>query len=171
MDIQTFWHTIDAHTDAPTTAARADAIILTWQQLPMLELVVIDFLLQRQLKRARLRPLRTVCYLINGTNDRDTFLAFRGWLLLQGRAAFEGVLEEPDSVAELLRHTADTRPLLCAEAPLLARLAHKRSVGHSVPHVWSPIVDGTGALPPEVRYNDDLRARFPRVMAVLESSV
>jgi hypothetical protein len=170
MDVQTFWSTIDAATaNHRLTSERADHIIRTWQQVPMLELVVVDYLLQRQLRRARLRPLRTVCYLINGANDRDTFSAFRGWLLLQGQAAFDAAIEDPDSIADLLSSTAEQRPLLCPRGPLLARLAHKRSVGHHVPHVWSPITDGTGTLAPDMRYDDDLAARFPRLMAVLKA--
>lgn len=169
MDIQSFWQVIDSATEHPTTSARTEAIVAAWQVLPMLELVVVDFLLQRQLKRANERTLRTVCYLINTNNDPDTFRAFRGWLMLQGRAVFDAAIEDADTLADAVATTKDERPLLAPKTAMLARIAHKRAVGHHVPHVWSPTSD-TGALPPEVHYSDNLNARFPRLMAVLNTA-
>src|SRR5262245_57201855 len=41
-------------------------------------------------------------YLINGGCSDDGFQYFRWWLLLQGRAAYEAALADPDSLAKIV---------------------------------------------------------------------
>jgi hypothetical protein len=42
-------------------------------------------------------------YLVNGGCSDDGFDYFRGWLIAQGREVWDSVLEDPDSLADVLR--------------------------------------------------------------------
>jgi hypothetical protein len=57
--------------------------------------------------RAYRRDLWGAAYLVNGGCSDDGFQYFRWWLILQGRAAFEAALADPDSLAELLDGETD----------------------------------------------------------------
>ncbi len=63
------------------------------------------------------RGLWHAAYLINGGCSDDGFEYFRGWLLTQGREAFERAVADPDTLADLpaVRHAAavDERDLEC----------------------------------------------------------
>lgn len=52
--------------------------------------------------RAYRRDLWGAAYLINGGCSDDGFQYFRWWLILQGRAAFDAALADPDTLAEVL---------------------------------------------------------------------
>ncbi len=46
-------------------------------------------------------PLWGAAYIVNGGCSDDGFDYFRGWLFAQGRAAFERVVADPDSLADV----------------------------------------------------------------------
>lgn len=52
--------------------------------------------------RAYLQDLWGAAYLVNGGCSDDGFQYFRWWLILQGRAAFDAALADPDTLLEVL---------------------------------------------------------------------
>ncbi|MEL6211002.1 MAG: DUF4240 domain-containing protein, partial [Pseudomonadota bacterium] len=66
------------------------------------------------------QDLWALAYLLKGGCSDDSFAAFRCWLILQGKAAFEDTLADPDSV-DIARFSSDfDGALALLDAPLLA---------------------------------------------------
>jgi hypothetical protein len=51
---------------------------------------------------ASLEPDQIMGFIVNGGASDDGFDYFRGWLIAQGRAVFEGTLAKPDSLADVI---------------------------------------------------------------------
>ena len=101
-------------------------------------------------------------YVANGGCSDDGFDYFRGWLLAQGRAAFERALSEPDSIADLVeeQEEAEYEDMIGA-----AVLAYKDVTG--------AYPDGPPVMLPNLGESwdfddaDEMRRRYPRLWAKL----
>ncbi|RBY92549.1 DUF4240 domain-containing protein [Blastococcus sp. TF02A-30] len=95
MDADRFWALVDA------AGGELDALRPLLAPLPDQELLAFQQRLHDQTARANGWRLWAAGYLAADGMSDDSFDYFRLWLVLQGRAAFERVLADPDTLAEL----------------------------------------------------------------------
>ncbi len=90
---------------------------------------------------------------------QEGFMAFRAWLIAQGKDAFDAALDNPDSIADRIRPEAGMEHLTYA-----AREAYRQQVGSELPTATLDLF----AEPQGVMLKDrDLPKLFPKVSAAL----
>ncbi|MBP2320829.1 hypothetical protein JOF56_001214 [Kibdelosporangium banguiense] len=101
VDTQQFWALIDnarsqvdEPDDAEAAAGRAATLLAT---LPADQIVPAQQVCYDLMADSYRNPLWAAAYMINGGRCDD---GFRGWLITQGRDAFEQVVADPDSLAD-----------------------------------------------------------------------
>ena len=104
MDVDGFWAIVEAaRAEADEDWYEVPEIVTdALSRLPLAD--IADFAqIQDELEWAAYREdLWTASWLINaGFSSDDGFLYFRDWMLVQGRAAFEAALADPDSLADV----------------------------------------------------------------------
>ncbi|MFD3441046.1 DUF4240 domain-containing protein [Streptomyces sp. NPDC058685] len=105
MDTEEFWNLMEQArgraadpTDAEDIARRATALLAAREPQQILDAQQILWDLMAASYKA---PLWAAAYLINGGCSDDGFDYFRGWLIAQGRTAFEQVVDDADRLADL----------------------------------------------------------------------
>ncbi|MEU4358728.1 DUF4240 domain-containing protein [Streptomyces virginiae] len=149
MDNDRFWHLIEQArrlavdpTDAEEVASHATTLLADHQPAEILQ---AEQVLWDLMAASYLAPLWAAAYQINGGCSDDGFDYFRGWLIAQGRATFEQVINDPDSLADL-----PVVQLAAAEGWDLDGEA-------SLPIVWNAYRAATGSEPPA----DSFTIRYP----------
>ncbi|MFN8075371.1 MAG: DUF4240 domain-containing protein [Kineosporiaceae bacterium] len=184
MDEDTFWGLIEsARTEVGDSVERADDIAETLVSrlagLSVEELVGFDTHVFRLLVESYRWDLWGAAYLINGGCSDDGFDYFRGWLIAQGREAWDAALDDPDSLADVLRveapggepHGRGADGLECEEMLGVAAEAYERLTGgeEGFEDALDLATEGI-ALPAEPAGEewdfddaDELADRFPRL--------
>ncbi|MGW7055087.1 DUF4240 domain-containing protein [Streptomyces sp. NPDC054887] len=105
MHTEQFWDLIEQarvqavdSCDADDVANQATALLATCEPREILDAQQILWDLMAASYQA---PLWAAAYLINGGCSDDGFDYFRGWLIAQGRTAFEQAVADADRLAEL----------------------------------------------------------------------
>lgn len=111
MDDDTFWGLIEAaRTEVGDSVERADDIAATLVVRLAGQSVeeLVGFHRQQQVLMAESYrwDLWGAAYLVNGGCSDDGFDYFRGWLMVQGREVWDAALDDPDSLADVLRPAA-----------------------------------------------------------------
>ena len=111
-------------------------------------------------KRAFSAEMWCAVRIVWGSGSNDGFDYFVGWLIVQGKAAFESALANPDSIADL----ADVENSACEEVVGLAERVFRKRAGRD-PQV--PMQTGPRRLVRTWDFNDEdeLRRRYPRLSA------
>jgi Protein of unknown function (DUF4240) len=112
-------------------------------------------------------------YLINGGCSDDGFDYFRGWLMSQGRAAYERAVAEPDSLAELpavIRAATDGLELEAEDMLGAVWSAYRRVTGEDLPAGYLTIL--YPELEPFWDFEDEeqIAARLPRLHRLYSST-
>jgi len=112
-------------------------------------------------------------YLINGGCSDDGFDYFRGWLMSQGRAAYERAVAEPDSLAELpavIRAATDGLELEAEDMLGAVWSAYRRVTGEDLPAGYFTIL--YPELEPFWDFEDEeqIAARLPRLHRLYSST-
>jgi hypothetical protein len=103
-----------------------------------------------------------LAYLLRGGCSDDSFMGFRAWLILQGRAVFEATLKNPDAFnIELFQSDSDGCESIL-EAPAIA---YELRAGKPFPPTKTPLLALTG---PEID-EDAFAAALPRIAAALDA--
>jgi hypothetical protein len=84
------------------TAKQTKALENALDELPDDEIVEFEGHYAAQMNRAYTWELWGAAYVVHGGASDDTFEYFRNWLISKGRAVFEQVLADPDSLADLV---------------------------------------------------------------------
>jgi hypothetical protein len=71
-------------------------------QLPVEDILEFDTCFQECIRDAYTWELWAAAYLVNGGCSDDGFDYFMGWLVAQGRKAYEAVLSGPETLCELV---------------------------------------------------------------------
>jgi hypothetical protein len=108
-------------------------------------------------------------YLINGGCSDDGFEYFQGWLMAQGRQIWDATLDDPDSLADLLRGHGDV-DTYSEDMLAVAGDAYARVTGDDDAY-WDAVPDTVHRDRPagdEFDFEDDeaLRAHLPRLSAL-----
>jgi len=106
MDIDGFWAVIDRalvgheHDEGDDTA-HAQTLRRVLNTLSQNDLEDFKGLFGQFLHRADRRDIWGAGYTLDGGMSDDSFLYFRMWLVSRGRAVYESVLIDPDSLADV----------------------------------------------------------------------
>ncbi|MCX5304839.1 DUF4240 domain-containing protein [Streptomyces sp. NBC_00160] len=176
MDKQTFWQLIEtARADAPEheVAPRAAELLA---QRPESEIAAAQQVLWDLLAESYRAPLWAAAYVINGGCSDDGFDYFRGWLLTQGREAFEAALADPDSLAghPAVRGaaTGGAGDLEDEDALSIAWTAYEAATGRELPAdsftISYPELDPSWDF--DFDDTDETSARLPRLSALFDYS-
>ncbi|MFF8532155.1 DUF4240 domain-containing protein [Streptomyces sp. NPDC015532] len=175
MNKQQFWELIEAArhqasdpNDGEDVARRATSQLATH---PPEEIVAAEQVLWGLMAESYTNPLWAAAYMINGGCSDDGFDYFRGWLIAQGREAFERTVADPDALAELpiVRASAvDGLDLACEETLSIVWNAHLAATGEQLPHdaftIRYPELDPAW----NVAFDDhsEMTRRLPRLAAL-----
>ncbi|WP_167153144.1 DUF4240 domain-containing protein [Streptomyces sp. MBT27] len=175
MDTAELWQLIDDARaqvphggDAEAVAARASSLLA---ERPAGEIRAAQQVLWDLMSRSYTAPLWAAAYTINGGCSDDGFDYFRGWLIAQGREAYEAAVSDPDSLAGLaaVREAAVTwEELECEPVLAIAWDAHLKATGQELPGecftIDYPLLD------PEWDFDfddaDEVARRLPRTAAL-----
>jgi hypothetical protein len=155
-DLWTIVEAARAEGDEPYVVA--DRVRKQLAQLPAAE--IYSYLEQQAelMKRSYTWALWGAAYVANGGCSDDGFDYFRGWLIAQGKDAFERVLADPDALAELVDEPDEAD---CEDMIGAATLAYKDVTGDYPrgPRIQLP------ALGPSWDFDDEaeMRKRYPRL--------
>ncbi|WP_328673651.1 DUF4240 domain-containing protein [Streptomyces sp. NBC_00328] len=175
MNREQFWQLIEAArnqasnpNDGEDVARRATSQLATY---PAEEIVAAQQVLWGLMADSYTNPLWAAAYVINGGCSDDGFDYFRGWLIAQGRDAFERVVADPDALAELavVRASAgDGHDLECEEALSIVWNAHISATGKHLPDdaftIRYPELDPTWNF--DFGDHSELTRRLPRLAAL-----
>lgn len=175
MNKQKFWQLIDAARNQASHPNDCEAIAHKATSLlasrPVEEILAAEQVLWGLLVDSYTSPLWAAAYIANGGCSDDGFDYFRGWLIAQGREAFERVVTDPDALAELpivQASAADGVDLEGEDMLSIAWNAHISATGDQLP-----------ASSPTIRYReldptwnfdfddpDEMTRRLPRLAAL-----
>ncbi|RAY15721.1 hypothetical protein DPM19_08035 [Actinomadura craniellae] len=170
MERRELWEVIEeARRRAPGDAeAVAEEMVAILAALPRERIVAAAQPLWDLLTDAYRIDLWAAAYLINGGASDDGFVYFRGWLVAQGREAFERAVAEPDSLAGLPAVRAAAERDEDLEAPDIVSTvwnAHLKATGEELPPgsfaIRHPALDDWDFDDPA-----QVRARLPRLAAL-----
>ncbi|NUK02936.1 DUF4240 domain-containing protein [Streptomyces lunaelactis] len=174
MDIEHFWNLIDQARGKAVDSSDADianqATVLLAAQEPQ-QILDAQQILWDLMAASYQAPLWAAAYLINGGCSDDGFDYFRGWLITQGRTAFEQVIADTDRLADLPAvHAAAVEGIdLEGEQTLsIAWDAYERATGTELPSdaftINYPNLDPAW----DFDFDDHSRiaARLPRIAAL-----
>jgi hypothetical protein len=175
VDIEQFWNLVEQArgraadpSDAEDVARQATVLLATHKPREILDAQQILWDLMAASYQA---PLWAAAYVINGGCSDDGFDYFRGWLIAQGRAAFEQVVADPDCLADLpavRAAAAEGIDLECEPTLSMAWDAHKTATGAELPGnaftINYPDLDPTWNF--DFDDHDRIAARLPRIAAL-----
>jgi len=140
VDNEGLWELIEAArgqvrdpADAEAVAARAAALLAARRPG---EILSADEVLWGLMADSYRLSLWAAAYLVNGGCSDDGFEYFRGWLIMQGRQAYERVVSDPDALASLaaIRAKAPSRRLVeCEDTLHIGARAYRAATGEDLP--------------------------------------
>ncbi|WP_433043113.1 DUF4240 domain-containing protein [Dactylosporangium sp. CS-033363] len=126
MEIARWWEIVGGALD-DGGEPRPEVVLARLRQLPPEDILAFERHYAEHLRQSYLHPLWAAAYLIEGGCGDDGFRDFRAGLILQGRAAFEQAVADPDALADLpiVRRMADDEGWLgCEGLHYVARQAY-----------------------------------------------
>ncbi|UWZ51990.1 DUF4240 domain-containing protein [Dactylosporangium aurantiacum] len=155
-----------------------DAVLDRIAALPPEQIIAFSRVFSTVFDTAYLAPLWAAAYLIEGGCGDDGFMDFRAGLMLQGRAAFDRAVADPDSLADLpvvqRMGTTDKGWLGCETMLYAARTAYTRRTGS--PDGYDAAFEGSTPRPApargeqwDVEDDEEMRRRLPRLSALFLS--
>ncbi|SPH18530.1 hypothetical protein DEA8626_02069 [Defluviimonas aquaemixtae] len=162
MTEDVFWELIDTGLGIETLGERLDLLPERLAQFKPSAIRAFDKILREMDARAYRTDVWALAYLLQGGCSDDAFDAFRGWLILQGRAVFEATLADPDGFDIALHHgSAGGMDALRDAAPI----AYDMREGRAMPPAKSKLLKLAG---PEVEEHD-FPSMLPRIAAAVEA--
>jgi hypothetical protein len=176
VDVDGFWalvgrsaEGIDVSDPVTATEAQIEALRQLLEALPDPELLAFQQWLHKQTARANDWRLWAAGYLAAGGMSDDAFDYFRLWLVLQGRSAFDRLLADPDSLADL-RWDPDGEAFEVSETLgyLVAEILEDRGLDASDTLVTGTADGEPAGTPFDEDDEDGLAAAFPRLSSRVE---
>jgi hypothetical protein len=177
--MDTYWDLVDEARsgvadpveDADRVAARLVDLLA---ECPVPEILQAEVRFQELQRRSYRWDLWAAAYLIRGGCSDDGFDYFRGWLVMQGRRAWEAAVADPDSLADTVRSSETFAE--CEDALAVAGDAHARATGDRDGFwpAWEAVPGARASLPADDPvgeqwdFDDDdvMRVRLPRLSAL-----
>jgi hypothetical protein len=169
MDAATFWHMIESAKAESNGDCDQQARILE-QRLATLspeEIQSFDRILWQQMRLSYDNDLWAAAYIINGGCSDDGFDYFRGWLIVQGEAAFRSALQDPNTLsAYVTSNDANSDGYECGDMLGVAWHAYKDSTGHEMPRGEPIRLILTGEPWEEDELPEKYSKKFPNLWAI-----
>lgn len=160
MTREDFWKLIDDTRSEDDPYAHAAALQAALAERTADDIVHFERHMSDLMESSYTWSLWGAAYLINGGCSDDGFDYFRGWLITQGRSAFEDALADPDSLADL---PALEEEVECEDVLYVARSAYESVVGTEIPSVPINLPDlGEGW---DFDDDDEMMKRYPKLFA------
>ncbi|MCP5026022.1 MAG: DUF4240 domain-containing protein [Actinomycetia bacterium] len=158
MERQAFWELFDEWCGQAGSPANAPQTVLAnLRHLPDRDIVAFDRHLKARLASSYNWRLWGAAHLLTGGNcPTNTFRAFRLWLMTYGRAVYEGIVAEPERLADLDPRYGQLEPLF-----FIPTRAYEHANGGLIP--FTPVPDSN--LDKAWSFDDDaaMKARYPRL--------
>lgn len=142
-------------------AAAAESLKSALMTLPAAEIVAFKKRLEAQLDRAYKANVWEAAYVLMGGCSDDMFEYFRAWLIAQGRETFEGVLADPESLADV--ETGEPDVACQFEALLYVPVEAYEESGFGDLYADLPARDTSPELDRELHAEEKLPALYPRI--------
>jgi TPR repeat protein len=160
MNENDFWSLISAaKTECPDDPNRLVAWLQhTLEKQSEPEIIDFDRRLHEQMARSYTRDLWAAAYIINGGCSDDGFDYFRAWLIAQGREAFQGALNDPETLLAVAEPEVELEPLL-----YVAAKAYEARTKRKLSQTVRPGTELTGD-----EWDEDenmLKEKYPRLFA------
>ena len=157
MDETEFWETIDSTRAAADGDPEDHADLLTERLAQLDPELVLEF--ARYFETRYNRAYRwdlwgAAVVLLRPESDADSFDYFRCWLIGQGREIFEGALQDPDALADLLDDFDEEIDGDGEELGYAADEAYEQLTGAPTPPIW--------AFPPQAADPEGAAGRLRR---------
>ncbi len=163
MTEDVFWELIDHGLREQSLGERLDTLPDRLALFKPAAIRTFDLILRQMDNAAYRTDIWALAYLLQGGCSDDSFDAFRGWLILQGRKVFEAALAAPDDFDVTLHHGGSGGMDALRDA---APTAYELREGKSMKPVKAPLLDLRG---PEID-EADLASFLPRVAAALSAA-
>jgi hypothetical protein len=167
MNEDRFWALIG------TTAAfesdqrrQLSALRASLEKLSPDDIAAFDVAFNEEMKRSYSWDLWGAAYVVHGGASDDAFVYFRCWLISKGRAVFEKVIADPDSLADIADNLAPGHDgdLEFESFAYVAFSLWEEKTGR--PATQMPIVRDYGPEPSGTQFQDDgayLAKRYPKL--------
>ena len=179
MQTDTFWEIVEsARSEVDGSAENADevaaAVVNRLAALPVEEIIGFELIFEKLQGESYRWDLWAAAYLVNGGCSDDGFDYFRGWLVAQGRKAWEAALATPDSLAGILTADAPDHGVESEDMLGAASVAYERVTGDDEAF-WTAVeaagsASATGGEPAgdDFDFDDDeeMSRRLPRLAAL-----
>ncbi len=161
MSEDVFWELIDDRLGEHSLGERLDALPDRLALFKPAAIRKFDLILREMDNAAYRTDIWALAYLLQDGCSDDSFDAFRGWLILQGRAVFEAALAAPDDF-DVTRHhgAAGGMDALRDAAPL----AYELREGKPMKPLKGPLLELTGPAIDE----DAFAAQLPKIAAAVD---
>ena len=169
MDKAQFWRLVEDAKEESGGDCEEQAELLgkVLAKLPTEEIIAFDRIMDELRDEAYRWDLWGAAYLINGGASDDGFEYFRCWLIAQGQVIFEEVVQDPDSLADVIESDSDA--LDCEALLYVGMTAYKKKTRRNLP-IDAAYQASRGREPIGVKWEeDDLDAMFPRIVAKLSA--
>lgn len=161
MTEDVFWELIDEGLGVQPLGERLDSLPERLALFKPSAIRKFDQILRQMDAAAYRTDVWALAYLLQGGCSDDSFDAFRGWLILQGRAVFEAALDDPDGF-DVALHQGGSGGMDALRD--VAPLAYDLREGKAMKPVKAPLLELSG---PEID-EPDFPARLPRIAEAVE---
>jgi hypothetical protein len=164
MDETEFWELVDTTREAAGGDPEEHADLLVERLVRLDPEAVLDFArhFEARYNRAYRWDLWGAAWLLLGGASDDAFDYFRCWLIGQGREVFEGALNDPDSLAELLDDFDERVDGDGEELGYAADEAYEQLTGTVAPDLGlPPAPDEPEGTPQDFENETTLARRYP----------
>jgi hypothetical protein len=158
-----FWELIDHGLRDQSLGERVDTLPDRLALFKPAAIRQFDQILRQMDNAAYRMDIWALAYLLRGGCSDDSFDAFRGWLILQGRKVFEAALADPDGFDVRLHHGESGGMDALRDA---APTAYELHEDKSMKPVKAPLLELKG---PEID-EEDFASYLPRVAAAVRAA-
>jgi Protein of unknown function (DUF4240) len=173
VDREQFWELVETATSTagPECEQQAAALAAALSRLPPSEILAFHRIQDELMAESYRWELWGAAYLMMGGCSDDGFDYFRGWLLTQGRAAWEAALRDPDGLATHSRVQDQQEDFWCEDMLYAAFDAYEARTGQPFPPAPAGrVLARLNARPPrpsgeEWDFGDEeeMRRRYPKL--------
>jgi hypothetical protein len=163
MTEDVFWELIDHGLRDQSLGERVDTLPDRLALFKPAAIRQFDQILRQMDNAAYRTDIWALAYLLRGGCSDDSFDAFRGWLILQGRKVFDAALADPDGFDVRLHHGESGGMDALRDA---APTAYGLREGKSMKPVKVPLLELKG---PEID-EEDFASYLPRVAAAVRAA-
>ncbi|GGV41149.1 hypothetical protein GCM10010495_68330 [Kitasatospora herbaricolor] len=160
-----FWQIIDETRDAADgdPDEQADRLVERLAQLTPDDVIDFARLFEARFQRAYRTDLWGAAHLLLEGASEDAFDYFRCWLIGQGREVFEGALQEPDDLAELVPDFDEEEDGDAEDIGYAADEAYEQLTGLPLPDLGLDQPAGPQGAPLDFSDTEAMAKRFPQL--------